>query len=97
MKMLLIITPEGRAKEVLQLIEAHGVHGYTEISGVQGSGKSGRHLGTRAFPGASTLVFTIAQEAETRALVAALEKEAAELEPGEGGLHAFELETAKVV
>jgi hypothetical protein len=97
MKMLLILVPSPREGEVLALIEATGVHGYSEVSGVHGAGKSGRHLGTRAFPGSGSVIFTIGPEEETRELAAALGRLAASFEPGEGGLHAFALDTAKVV
>lgn len=97
MKMLLILAPAPREREIIRLIEAKGVHGYTEIPDVRGSGKSGRHLGTRAFPGAGSVIFTIAPEDQTRELAEALKELAATFEAGEGGLHAFELATSKVV
>jgi hypothetical protein len=55
MKMLMILCPSSRLEHVQKLVDGHDVHGYTEILEVRGAGISGKHLGTRAWPGTSAL------------------------------------------
>ena len=96
-RMLVVVSPAERSSQVLALLEEHGVHAFTEIPEVAGSGKSGRHLGTRAFPGASSLIFTFLPETKAAELAAALRELGATFSPAEGGLHAFELSGRAVV
>ena len=56
MKMLMIICPENRQEEVRALVGEHAVHAYSEIPGVLGEGETGKHLGTRTWPGRSALM-----------------------------------------
>ena len=72
MKMLLILVSTECLPEVQRLIEEHDVHAYTEIPNILGSGRSGRHMGTRAFPGTSSLLLTILPSPEALRLTKSL-------------------------
>lgn len=54
MKLVLICCTGGRLEELRRPIDAHEVRGYTEIPEAFGSGATGKHLGTRAWPGRSS-------------------------------------------
>ncbi len=57
MKLLLIFVDADHAKDVERILNDHGAPGYSAFPNVLGKGKTGRKLGTRAFPGSSTLYF----------------------------------------
>jgi len=59
MKLLLVVTAAERAAEVHAILDRHGVAAFTEITEVRGTGETGAHLGTRAFPGTSHLIFSV--------------------------------------
>jgi len=96
-RLLVIVVPAPRGAGVLALLGEHGVNAFTEIPEVSGSGQSGRHLGTRAFPGASSLIFTFVSAEKAAELATALRALGATFSPAEGGLHAFELSGRAVV
>jgi hypothetical protein len=96
MKMLLIICPADCAEGVTGLLEEQGVLGWSEVSGVEGSGKSGRHRGTRAFPGIGSLIFTAVPQEQADRLTEMLEGFAERCSPGEH-LHLFQLEALQRV
>ena len=58
MKMVMILCPSSRLESVQKLIDGHDIRGYSEILEVRGAGVSGKHLGSRAWPGTSALVFS---------------------------------------
>jgi len=72
LKLLLILCTGDDAGKVRQLIDEHHVHGFIEITGLRGSGETGRHMGTRAFPGTASLVFTAVPAEKSAPLIAAL-------------------------
>jgi hypothetical protein len=96
MKLLLILCPGERADEVRALIDRHEVHGYTEIPELRGSGITGLHLGTRAYPGAVCLIFTAVAEPKAAELIAALREHCRECDPAEG-LRAFVLNVQEMI
>lgn len=53
--MLMIFVDADHASDVEALLDDHCVPGYSAIPAVLGRGESGRKLGSRAFPGSSTL------------------------------------------
>lgn len=95
MKMLMIVCPENRQKEVRELIAKQDVHSYSEIPNVLGEGKTGKRLDTRLFPGKSVLVFTVVATAKKDELVRALKEYQAGLFEGEG-LRVFALPVESV-
>lgn len=95
--MLMILCAEERVDELVRLLDAHPeVTGFTELQGLQGSGTTGRHLGTRAFPGTVSLLFTVGSEEAMAALGEDLREFAARCRPGQG-LRAFALAASRVV
>jgi len=53
-RMMIVFVDASRADDVREILEACDPLGYSELAGVLGKGLTGRKLGTRAFPGAST-------------------------------------------
>ena len=49
MKLMLVMYSGSRPHLVPQLLDQEGVHGYTELRGAHGAGRTGRHEGTRAW------------------------------------------------
>jgi len=90
MKMVMILCPSTRLEAVQKLVDEHHVHGYTEIAEVKGAGVSGKHMGTRAWPGTSSLVFSVVEDSRVEDLMEAVRKLAASCSPEEG-LRAFVL------
>ncbi len=84
MKMLVIFCAGAALESVRRLIDAHEVHGYTEIPEVLGSGITGKHMGTRAWPGTSAVVLTAVAASKADELVTALESLAKSCSPEEG-------------
>jgi hypothetical protein len=72
MKLILVFVDTDHAADVEALLDSHGVAGYSEIPQILGKGTTGRKLGTRAFPGSSTLYFAAVQPNAAEALVDAL-------------------------
>lgn len=96
MKMLMILCPNSRVDEVRKLIDEHHVHGYSEMLDVRGAGISGKHLGTRAWPGASALVFSVAEESKVDELAEAVGELAGRCSPEEG-VRAFVLPVERMI
>ena len=97
MKLVMILVDADRAPDVERLLERRGLPGYTEIPKVLGKGsETGRKFGTRAFPGATTLYFTVIPPADLGGLAADLRGLHATRGPAEG-LRAFILETEELV
>ena len=84
MKMVMVIAPESEHEAVRALIGRHDVHAYTELSEVVGAGATGRHFGTRVWPGKSILIFTVVPDAKRGELLSALKEFAKTLMPAEG-------------
>ncbi|HPR65297.1 MAG TPA: hypothetical protein PK014_13895 [Thermoanaerobaculia bacterium] len=59
MKMLMIITSTECREEVESFLKDQKVPGYTEIPTVYGEGHTGPKFGSWAFPGTSTIIFTV--------------------------------------
>lgn len=95
--MLMIVCAEERLEELIRLLDDHPeVTGFTELQGLQGSGSTGRHLGTRAFPGTVSLLFTVGSREAMEALASDLADLARRCRPGQG-LRAFALAAEQVV
>ncbi len=87
MKMLMVVYSGPNPKRVSSLLDGHHAGGYTEFAGGHGVGSTGRHEGTRAWPGESRLWVSIVPEPTADDLVNVLRREAQALPPGER-LHA---------
>ena len=88
MKMIMIICPKSREEEINTLIARHDIHAYSAIRHVVGTGKTGRKMDTHVWPGTSTLIFAILDDAKSEELFAALKVFERDLLAGEG-LRAF--------
>lgn len=84
MKLLTIFCSGSKVEEVRRLVDSHEVHGYTEIPEVLGSGETGRHLGTRAYPGTSAVILTALESDKAEKLISSLEELARGCSPEEG-------------
>jgi len=84
MKLLMIICPEERRDDVMNLVETHGVHSFTALPSAIGEGVTGKHLGTHVWPGKVLLLFTVVRDEKKDELVAALDECRRRLFPAEG-------------
>ena len=84
MRMLLIVYGGPNPQRLASLLETHRVKGYTEVEHARGAGASGRREGTRAWPGDSTVFFSIVPDERVDELETALREEAAHLEADDG-------------
>lgn len=75
MKLLMIFVPSDCLDKCQAVLEREGVHAYTEIPRVLGSGSSGLKMGTRAFPGTSSLILVALEDAAAKGLVDAMERD----------------------
>jgi hypothetical protein len=96
MKMLIVIVPRSREKELRAELARLGIRGYTEVPEVLGAGETGAHFGTQAFPGSSTLLFSVLDAAALDNALAGLRAVRARLYEAER-LHAFVVPVEKVL
>lgn len=96
MKMLMIFCTAPWATPLLEMLDGMGLHGWTLVPQVFGAGSTGRHMGTRAHPGVSSLVLLVVEEARAAEVLEALEKHRGECAPGEG-FHAVQLPVEKAI
>ncbi len=94
--MLMILCAEERVEALLAFLEGFDVAGFTELQGLQGAGSTGKHLGTRAYPGTVSMLLTVGSPAEISRVAEGLEAFAKDCRPGQG-LRAFALSASQVV
>ena len=92
--MLLLIYSGDSPRRISSLLDEHSTGGYTEFENVHGAGSTGRREGSRAWPGASTLMFSVVPDETADDLAATLRTERDRLPPGER-LHVAVLPTDK--
>lgn len=90
MRMLVVIYGGPRPAMVPELLEQHGVVGWTQLSNAHGAGRSGRREGTRAWPGESQVYMTIVDDESVAELSLSLRQMAGAAQPGER-LHVAQL------
>jgi len=81
MKLLMIIGDTALDSEVRTTLHAEGLTGYSEIPDVLGAGSTGEKRGSRAFPGANNMYFTVASPSQVTRIVATLRSISAAHEP----------------
>jgi len=96
MKLLLIFVDSDHAADVERLLEQSDVPGYSEFPSVLGKGESGRKLGTRAFPGSSTLYFVALPDGTCKGLCDELKDLQTKKGPEEG-LKAYIMDAMEVL
>ncbi len=83
MKMFVLMYSGPTPARVEQILERHAVHAWTRFDGGTGAGRTGRHEGSRAWPGQTTMVTSVVPAANADTIAAALEQEAEALPHGE--------------
>ena len=83
MKMLIVVYSGSNPHRISSLLDSHHAGGYTEFRNVHGLGTTGRREGSRAWPGESTLFFSVVPADRSTELVETLRGEAADLPAGE--------------
>ena len=83
MKLFMMMYGGPSPDRVADILERHGMHEYTSFRGGQGSGRTGKREGTRAWPGETTVLVSVVPSEHADALAAALEQEADALPAGE--------------
>lgn len=83
MRMFILMYSGPTPARVEEILERHDVHAWTSYAGGKGAGSTGKHHGTRAWPGETTTVMSVVPAANAEALAAAIEQEADALPGGE--------------
>jgi hypothetical protein len=83
MKLVLVIYSGSNERLVPELFDRHHAGGWTEFHGGHGAGQSGRREGTRAWPGDTSVFFSVVPTGEVDHLTASLREQAATLDAGE--------------
>jgi len=96
MTLLLIFVNAPHAEAVEALLDRRDVAGYSLIDPVLGRGSTGAKLGTRAFPGSSTLFFTVLVPEHAAALVEEIRRLDAE-RGADAGLKVYALKASELV
>jgi len=65
------------------LLDSHHAGGYTEFRNAHGAGTTGKREGSRAWPGESTLFFSVVPADRSIELVEVLRNEGSQLRAGE--------------
>lgn len=91
--MLMLLYSGADARRISSLLDAHAA-GYTEFRNGHGAGTTGRHEGSRAWPGESTLYLSVVPAPAADALLDAVRETAGHLPAGER-LHAAVLPTER--
>jgi hypothetical protein len=83
MKLFMMLYAGPDPQRVAAVLDEHQVHAFTEIDRAHGRGSTGRVEGTRAWPGETTVLFTIVHDARVIELEKSLRALAAGAAPGE--------------
>lgn len=83
MKLLIILYTGPAPQRVSAVLEAHEAGGYTAIDRAHGWGGMGRVEGTRAWPGETSVLFTVVPDGAVGALEEALRALASDAAAGE--------------
>jgi hypothetical protein len=83
MKLVLVIYSGSNDRLVPELFDRHHAGGYTELRGGHGAGQSGRREGTRAWPGDTSVFFSVVPTGQVHGLTESLREQAAALDAGE--------------
>ena len=84
MKLVMIICPGSRREQVREVLRREGVQGFSELDGVKGEGKTGKHLGTHAWPMESVMIVSVVEDDRAEAVMATMKECSTKLFPEEG-------------
>jgi hypothetical protein len=90
--MFLILFPEYLKEEVVDILNAIGVPGFTETEKVVGRGPRGQHFGTQIWPGVDGMIYTVVGAEQAQVLgsqLANLSSGVEQRSKGQFGLHVF--------
>ena len=96
MKLLMIIADSVLDDQVRAMLHAEGLTGYSEIPDVLGAGTSGEKRGSRAFPGANNMYFTVVSPTQVDRIVNTLRSVSSEHEPPDS-IRAFTIDANQVL
>ena len=96
MRLLFILVDSNHRDDVEAILDAQNVPGYSELPTVLGKGATGKKMGSRAFPGSSTLYFTILNPGMCEGLCGELKALRDKAGPEEG-LRVFSLDAEMVL
>ena len=82
-KMLIVVYSGATPHRISSLLDSHHAGGYTEFRNAHGSGTTGKREGSRAWPGESTIFFSVVPADRSIELVETLRNEASRLSAGE--------------
>lgn len=83
MKLVMMLYTGSNPQRVTDVLDTHEAHGFTEIDRVHGRGTTGRVEGTRAWPGESSVLFSIVPDERVASLESALRALASDAAAGE--------------
>lgn len=83
MKLVMMLYTGSNPQRVADVLDAHEAGAFTEIDRAHGRGVTGRVEGTRAWPGESSVFFTIVPDERVATLEGALHALASGATPGE--------------
>ncbi len=83
MKLLVMLYAGSDPQRVSAVLDAHDVRAFTEIDRAHGRGTTGRVEGTRAWPGETSVLFTVVPDDRVPELERALRSLAGDAVPGE--------------
>ena len=84
MKMVIIVCPGSRREDVHNVLHQLGVQGFSEMEGVKGEGKTGKHFGTHTWPMESVMLLAVVENDKAQALIQAMKECSTRLFPEEG-------------
>ena len=96
MRLLLIVVDSNHKDDVERIMDAQAITGYSEVPTVLGKGETGKKMGSRAFPGSSTLYFTAIMPDQCESLCGELKALRDKAGPEEG-LRVFSLDAEMVL
>ena len=83
MKMLIVVYSGSTPSRISSLLDDHHAGGYTEFRNAHGAGATGKREGSRAWPGESTLFFSVVPTDQSVDLVNVLREEGSRLPTGD--------------
>jgi hypothetical protein len=81
--MMIVVYSGSTPHRISSLLDSHHAGGYTEFRNAHGAGSTGRRDGSRAWPGDSTLFFSVVPAETSMELSDALRHEGSRLPAGE--------------
>jgi hypothetical protein len=96
MKLVLFLHAGPAGNRLHQVAETLGLPAHTDLGVIHGAGASGRHEGSRAFPGDGRAMFAVVDDARAESLLPDIQRVRDELPVGER-LHAFLLPVERML